>query len=222
MALVQLQKYLLDYEKQEILEYETVYYVNLLSRKNGGVKTPDGPENFGFDNDKQEYECDIHDHLAYRFEIVKRIGKGSFGQVYKCFDHKEKEFVALKILRNKKRLYKQGLVEVKILETLKENDPEDKKNIVKILGHFVFRKHLIIGFELLNMNLYDFIKSNNFSGVSVGLVRRFAIQLLVALHYMKDNDIIHCDMKPENILLRKSNKSGIKVIDFGSGTFENE
>jgi dual specificity tyrosine-phosphorylation-regulated kinase 2/3/4 len=66
-------------------------------------------------------------------------------------------------------------VEVKILENLKENDPEDKKNIVRILGHFVFRKHLIIGFELLNMNLYDFIKQNNFSGVSVGLVRRFAI-----------------------------------------------
>ena len=39
---------------------------------------------------------------------------------------------------------------------------------------------------------------------------------------MKEHNIIHCDMKPENILLRKSNKSGIKVIDFGSGTFEAE
>ena len=70
------------------------------------------------------------------------------------------------------------------------------------------------------MNLYEFIKSNNFQGVSVGLVRRFAIQLLVSLHYMKEHNIIHCDMKPENILLRKPNKSGIKVIDFGSGTYE--
>jgi dual specificity tyrosine-phosphorylation-regulated kinase 2/3/4 len=56
----------------------------------------------------------------------------------------------------------------------------------------------------------------------MGLVRRFAIQLLVSLHYMREHNIIHCDMKPENILLRKSNKSGIKVIDFGSGTDENE
>jgi len=39
---------------------------------------------------------------------------------------------------------------------------------------------------------------------------------------MKEHNIVHCDMKPENILLRKPNKSGIKVIDFGSGTFENE
>ncbi len=39
---------------------------------------------------------------------------------------------------------------------------------------------------------------------------------------MKEHNIVHCDMKPENILLRKINKSGIKIIDFGSGCFENE
>lgn len=88
-------------------------------------------------------------------------------------------------MRNKKRLYKQGLVEVKILETLKKEDLNDKKNVVRILDHFVFRKHLILVFELLNMNLYEFIKANNFNGVSSSLVRRFAIQLLVALHYFK-------------------------------------
>lgn len=117
-------------------------------------------------------------------------------------------------------MYKQGLIEAKILEQLRDNDPEDKKNIIRIKEKFVFRKHLILSFEMLSMNLYEFIKSNNFQGVSVGLVRRFAIQLLVSLHYMKEHNIIHCDMKPENILLRKPNKSGIKVIDFGSGTYE--
>ena len=117
-------------------------------------------------------------------------------------------------------MYKQGLIEAKILEQLRDKDPEDKKNIIRIKEKFVFRKHLILSFEMLSMNLYEFIKSNNFQGVSVGLVRRFAIQLLVSLHYMKEANIIHCDMKPENILLRKPNKSGIKVIDFGSGTYE--
>ena len=68
----------------------------------------------------------------------------------------------MKILRNKKRLYKQGLIEVRILETLKKGDMEDKKNIVRILESFVFRKHLVISFELLSMNLYEFIKANNF------------------------------------------------------------
>ena len=105
---------------------------------------------------------------------------------------------------------------------MRRSDPEDKKNIIKVKEHFVFRKHLVLSFEMLSINLYEFIKMNNFQGVSVGLVRRFAIQLLVALHFMKEHKIIHCDMKPENILLRKPNKSGIKVIDFGSGTFESE
>lgn len=80
----------------------------------------------------------------------------------------------------------------------------------------------MLSFEMLSMNLYDFLKLNNFQGVSESLVRRFAIQLLITLRYLKDNNIVHCDMKPENILLRKANKSGIKVIDFGSSTYENE
>ena len=39
---------------------------------------------------------------------------------------------------------------------------------------------------------------------------------------MREHKIVHCDMKPENILLRKINKSGIKIIDFGSSCFEPE
>ena len=78
-------------------------------------------------------------------------------------------------------------MERKILETLKDNDPDDKKNIVRILGSLVFRNHLILIFEMLSINLYDFLKLNSFKGVSLGLVRRFSIQLLVALHHMKEH-----------------------------------
>ena len=95
--------------------------------------------------------------------------------MFKAWDHKRKEFTALKILRNKKRLYKQGLIEAGILETLRDGDPDDKKNIVRIQESLVFRKHLILTFEVMSMNLYEFIKMNNFKGVSEGLVRRFAI-----------------------------------------------
>jgi serine/threonine-protein kinase PRP4 len=51
---------------------------------------------------------------------------------------------------------------VEILEKLRDNDPEDKKNIILIKDKFVFRKHLIMTFESLSMNLYEFTKSNNF------------------------------------------------------------
>jgi dual specificity tyrosine-phosphorylation-regulated kinase 2/3/4 len=75
----------------------------------------------------------MHEHIAYRYEIVKKLGKGSFGIVLRVFDHKLKEFMALKILKNKKRLYKQGLVEAKLIETLNKADPDDKKNIIRKL-----------------------------------------------------------------------------------------
>lgn len=35
--------------------------------------------NYGFDNENQEYNVVMHEHLAYRYEVVKRLGKGSFG-----------------------------------------------------------------------------------------------------------------------------------------------
>lgn len=128
----------------------------------------------------------------------------------------------MKVLRNQKRLHKQGLIEAGILQSLKERDPDDKRNVVRIVDSFTFRKHLILVFELLSINLYDFLKRNNFGGVSESLVRRFAIQLLITLSFLKERNIVHCDLKPENILLRQQNKSGIKVIDFGSSTYESE
>ena len=54
------------------------------------------------------------------------------------------------------------------------------------------------------------------------MIRRFVIQLLYSLKYLKAFEIIHCDLKPENILLKEPNKSGLKIIDFGSSTFHNE
>ena len=80
----------------------------------------------------------------------------------------------------------------------------------------------MITFEMLSVNLYEFIKMNHFQGFSLNLIKRFAIQILISLYYLAENSIVHCDLKPENILLRKINKSGIKIIDFGSGCFENE
>ena len=104
---------------------------------------------------------------------------------------------------------------------LNDKDKQDENNIIRMLDYDVFRKHLIISFEILSMNLYEFIKANNFQGVSLGLVRRFAIQILQALKFQRDLNIIHCDLKPENILLKQPNTSGIKIIDYGSSCMQN-
>ena len=52
-------------------------------------RSPDVTDkNHGYDNKDGEYICDLKYSIAYRYEIVKRIGKGSFGQVFECKDHK--------------------------------------------------------------------------------------------------------------------------------------
>lgn len=64
-------------------------------------------------------------------------------------------------------------------------------NGVVMEDSFIFRNHLCIVFELLSINLYEFLKKNNFSGVSLSLVKRFAVQLLMCLDFLQDHKIIH-------------------------------
>mgnify|MGYP001086312735 CR=1 FL=1 len=74
-------------------------------------------------------------------------------------------------------------MELKILKLLNLNDKQDQNNIIRVLDYFIFREHLVIVFELLSINLYEFIKKNDFKGVTQNLIRRFAIQILQALKY---------------------------------------
>jgi dual specificity tyrosine-phosphorylation-regulated kinase 2/3/4 len=73
---------------------------------------------------------------------------------------------------------------------------------------------------MLCQNLYDFLKTNGFRGMKLNIVKRIAIQILISLSYLRKEKVIHCDLKPENILLKHANKSGIKIIDFGSSSLE--
>ena len=147
------------------------------------------------------------------------LGKGSFGQVLKVYDHKSKQYAALKIVRNDKRFLQQAKREVKILEQLLREDQADTANVVHIKNSFIFRGHACIVFELMSINLYELIKKNKFVGFSPRLVRNFAHSLCIALSLIRRNQIIHGDLKPENILLRQPGKSGLKVIDFGSSCY---
>jgi serine/threonine protein kinase len=72
------------------------------------------------------------------------------------------------------------------------------------------------------MNLYELIKANNFAGFSTTLIRRFTIQMLNSLVLLRHHRVVHCDLKPENVLLKHPAKSAVQVIDFGSSCFENE
>lgn len=201
---------LTEYEKKEIIQYQEVFFLGVFSAK---------IENGFYDSDGR-YRATPGDHLAYRYEIFALLGKGTFGNVYKCYDHKRNIYVALKVTRCLQVIKDQAEIEIENLEKICESDPDDSKYCIRFRQCFDFRGHTCICFELLSINLYQFLRENGFRGIAKGILRRIALQILIALRHIHFLGFIHCDIKPENILLKNKNKSSIKLIDFGSATYK--
>jgi dual specificity tyrosine-phosphorylation-regulated kinase 2/3/4 len=108
------------FERGEIIDFKDIYFCGTQKAKKHVGDLKSSSTNFGYDDDRGDYQIVIGDHLAYRYEVVDVLGKGSFGQVVRCVDHKTGQLVAVKIIRNKKRFHQQALVEVNILQKLRE------------------------------------------------------------------------------------------------------
>jgi dual specificity tyrosine-phosphorylation-regulated kinase 2/3/4 len=151
---------MIEYELTEVFDYIFVYYIGVLSAK---LQLLDFNKiNYGWDDCKQFYIVKPHDHLAYRYEVLSILGSGAFGRVYRCIDHKNNEEVAVKILRNKQKCHKQGVIEAKILSLLNKPNEESAKYIIKFKEYFTFRKHLCIVSEILSINLLELLKKSNY------------------------------------------------------------
>lgn len=210
-------KKLTSYEKEEILNFNKIWYLGLSAQKIDAIQG--SPSNHGYDDENGGYIKITHDHIAYRFQSLETLGKGSFGRVIRAIDHKSGYPVAIKIIRNKKRFHQQAQVEVAILENLKKADHKNIHNIIHIRDHFTFRNHLCIVFDLLGSNLYDLLRKNDFRGFTIHSLKKITIKLLNCLCLLRKQGVIHCDLKPENILIGLNNPSELKVIDFGSSCF---
>jgi len=201
------------------------FYTNKRKSKATG-EDPARPKpifNEGFDDDSGNYLVQIGEELAQRYIVREVLGKGSFGVVVKAYDQRRDEQVAVKIIRNRPQFFTQARVEIDIVSKLNEAGG-DAHNLVRLKKYLTWKDHLCLVFELLSFNLYDLIKFTKFQGVSLNLIRKFTVQLLSALEFMRvavaSKPVIHCDLKPENVLLVNSKRSAIKVIDFGSSCFE--
>lgn len=153
-----------------------------------------------------------------RYMLEKVIGRGSFGQVVRAFDTRDNTHVAIKIIKNNSLYVEQALSEVRMTSYLNSIDPEDEHSIMRLRDKFIFRGHQCLVLELLSFSLYDLLRSTEFYGVSLNLVRKFCKQILKCLAFLSRSDIniAHCDLKPENVLLRHPQRSAIKVVDFGA------
>lgn len=199
------------YEKGEVLKIPQIYYYpgHLKSSTGAGFKG-----NFGFDDDGKNYICTPGDQVLYRYEINQQLGKGAFGTVISAQDHKTGKVVALKIIKNQMEWSLQAVNEVKFLKRFSELN---SNNLVRYIDHFHFRSHMCIVTELLSVNLFQIIEATKFEGLGMDLVKSFARDTLRGLKYIHGCGAIHCDMKPENLMvyLHKGHFH-VKLIDFGS------
>ena len=142
----------------------------------------------------------------------KRIGKGSFSQIYKCKNIETNKTYALKeILIEKNKNKKQIKREFDIMRRL------NHKNIVKIHDVIIDTNLNNIYFIMDYYKLGDLSQFLNHKPLKEKFTRKYIKQLANGLEYLLNNNILHRDLKPQNILL--SDNYIIKITDFGFATY---
>ncbi|KAH7297336.1 hypothetical protein KP509_26G065900 [Ceratopteris richardii] len=196
------------------------------------------------DDKDGHFNFKLGDDLTSRYKILQKMGEGTFGRVLECWDRDSREIVAIKVIRSAEKYREAAMIEVDILRILSKHDRDGSRGCVQIRRWFDYRNHICIVFEKLGPSLFDFLKANDYRPFSVDLVREFGRQLLESVAYMHSLSLIHTDLKPENILLvsteytkvvdrknttkhslymkRVPKSSRVKLIDFGSTTYDKE
>ncbi|XP_043406105.1 homeodomain-interacting protein kinase 3 isoform X3 [Chelonia mydas] len=171
------------------------------------------------DGDYQLVQHEVLCSVKNTYEVLDFLGRGTFGQVVKCWTRGTNEIVAIKILKNHPSYARQGQIEVSILARL-STENADEFNFVRAYECFQHRNHTCLVFEMLEQNLYDFLKQNKFSPLQLKVIRPILQQVATALKKLKSLGLIHADLKPENIMLVDPVRQPyrVKVIDFGSAS----
>lgn len=153
-----------------------------------------------------------------RYIVKQKLGSGSFGVVVEAFDTQTETDVAIKVVRARSGFTIQAQSEIALLKLVKRQDPTGSGHVVSMLDHFQWQGHQCIVFELLTMNLFQVLQHTKGQGLSLNLTRKIAKQLLETLQVLgrRDIDVVHCDLKPENIALVRSGHAALKVLDLGS------
>ena len=141
-----------------------------------------------------------------KYEILEVIGDGTYGTVYKGRKKDTNEYVAIKKMKKEYTDWEEckSLKEVVALRTLKH------ANIVTLNELILEKNELIMVFEFIGVNLFEYLK--NLEEIPEYKIRNIAFQALQGLAYMHKNNFFHRDIKPENILISGDQ---VKLADFG-------
>ncbi|OHT02113.1 CAMK family protein kinase [Tritrichomonas foetus] len=151
-------------------------------------------------------------------KILDIIGKGSFADVYKAIDTNTNIFTAVKVISKEKFYIEQQhnsiINEISIHKKL--STYERHPNIVQLYENIEDAKNVYLVLEYceygaLNDLIKEFKKKNTYLTEEAG--KYLFSQILKGLEYMHQNNIVHNDLKPSNILV--SSDLSVKICDFG-------
>jgi serine/threonine protein kinase len=167
--------------------------------------------------------------IAGRYEVYDVLGQAAFSTALQCTDlaadsdRNESQWVCLKVIKNNKDFFDQSLDEIKLLQYINSRGDPDDHHVLRLIDYFYHKEHLFIVSELLKENLYEFgryIRENHLEVYyTLPRLKRIAKQVLLALEFVHNLKLIHCDVKPENIVIKSFSRCEVKLIDFGSSCF---
>ena len=169
-------------------------------------------------NSEEGRRYSMNPNITTKYQIIEKLGQGIFGQVFKCIDLNTNKLVAIKILKNRQEYFRQGLLELTTMTIVNKMYDKKKQYVVEMIDHFLYHGHLCIVQELLGKNIYQYLKEMRFTGMKLSEIKQFTRQLLEGVNLLNISGIVHCDLKPENVLLCDQ---GCKIIDLGSACFCN-
>ena len=130
---------------------------------------------------------------------MKKLGTGSFAQVWQCRDLREGGEVAVKVLKSDSFVTEMGEEEAEFLANLTK---AGKEEILKLFDQFVMDgpngRHVCLVVELCGPCLLDILPKK---GMCLSNVKQIMSQVLAGLEFLHSSRIIHTDIKPENVLL---------------------
>lgn len=157
--------------------------------------------------------------LDGRFQTIRPLNQGSFGQVFLAKDLKTNQEVAIKCLtKSPSDSASSPTVDGRFEELECHLRFGNHSNLVNLIHNFETEAHMYLVLEFCaNGDLYEAIRLNR-GPLETEHVRDFMLQLVDALEYIHSKGLYHRDIKPENIFLMQD--GSMKLGDFGLATRE--
>jgi serine/threonine protein kinase len=158
-------------------------------------------------------QCNQHSMKDGRYLPISTLGTGTYGQVIRCADTIAGAHVAIKIAHKEPAYRRSALNELRVLRLLC-GTPE----VLRITDSFEDEGRICIVGEILHKNMYEVLKDNSFAVMPLRHVASVGRSVLTALSALHAQGYMHCDIKPENVMLRGADDdfTNCCVIDFGA------